>query len=155
LILGLCAFVAVFTATKVWQGRVLNETTSAESRHETQSAGGPPVATMPGMVWIEGGEFTMGTDSELGWPDEKPAHRVRVEGFWIDETEVTNAQFAAFADATGYVTTAEKPPSVEEILAQSPPGTPPVGNGSKWRRGAVEFGGAGLGTPSLQGNSRG
>ena len=62
------------------------------------------------MAWIEGGEFTMGTDSDLGWPDEKPAHRVRVDGFWIDENEVTNAQFAAFVAATGYVTTAEKAP---------------------------------------------
>ena len=35
----------------------------------------------------------MGTDSQLGWADEKPAHRVRVDGFWMDETEVTNAQF--------------------------------------------------------------
>lgn len=70
----------------------------------------------PGMVWIPGGEFTMGTDSDLGWPDEKPAHRVRVDGFWMDPTEVTNAQFAAFVEATGYVTTAEKPPDVEEII---------------------------------------
>ena len=62
------------------------------------------------MVWIPGGEFTMGTDADLGWPDEKPAHRVRVDGFWMDETEVTNAQFRAFVEATGYVTTAEKPP---------------------------------------------
>jgi formylglycine-generating enzyme required for sulfatase activity len=78
----------------------------------------------PGMVWIPGGEFTMGTDSDLGWPDEKPAHRVRVSGFWMDETEVTNAQFRKFVEATSYVTTAEKPPDVEEILRQSPPGTP-------------------------------
>jgi formylglycine-generating enzyme required for sulfatase activity len=76
------------------------------------------------MVWVAGGEFTMGTDSDLGWPDEKPAHRVRVDGFWMDRTEVTNAQFAAFVKATGYTTTAEKPPDVEEILRQSPPGTP-------------------------------
>src|SRR5262249_23606565 len=69
--------------------------------------------------------FTMGTDSELGWPDEKPAHRVRVDGFWMDETEVTNAQFRAFVAATGYVTTAERAPSLEEIMRQVPPGTPP------------------------------
>jgi formylglycine-generating enzyme required for sulfatase activity len=78
----------------------------------------------PGMVWIPGGEFTMGTDSELGWPDEKPAHQVRVDGFWMGETEVTNDQFRAFVEATGYVTTAEKPPDVDEILRQSPPETP-------------------------------
>jgi formylglycine-generating enzyme len=84
-----------------------------------------PPAAPPGMVWVPGGEFTMGTDSDLGWPDEKPAHRVRVNGFWMDETDVTNAQFRAFVEATGYVTTAEKPVDVEEILRQSPPGTPP------------------------------
>ena len=75
----------------------------------TKLGSSPP----PGMVWIPGGEFTMGTDSDLGWPDEKPAHRVRVDGFWMDETDVTNAQFRAFVEATGYVTTAEKPPDVD------------------------------------------
>ena len=82
-------------------------------------------ASPPGMVWIPGGEFTMGTDSDLGKPDEKPAHRVRVDGFWMDETDVTNAQFRQFVEATGYVTTAEKPLDADEILRQSPPGTPP------------------------------
>ena len=67
----------------------------------------------------------MGTDSDLGWPDEKPAHRVRVDGFWMDEHEVTNAQFRAFVEATGYVTTAEKAPRLEEVMAQLPPGSPP------------------------------
>jgi formylglycine-generating enzyme required for sulfatase activity len=76
------------------------------------------------MVWIPSGEFTMGTNSDLGRADEKPAHRVRVDGFWMDETDVTNAQFRAFVEATGYVTTAEKPVDAEEILRQSPPGTP-------------------------------
>jgi formylglycine-generating enzyme len=78
-----------------------------------------------GMVWIPGGEFTMGTDSELGWPDEKPPHRVRVGGLWMDDHEVTNAEFRAFVEATNYVTTAEKPPDLDEIMKQSPPGTPP------------------------------
>src|SRR5438105_2420443 len=79
----------------------------------------------PGMVWVPGGAFTMGTDADPGWPDEKPAHRVRVDGFWMDQTEVTNAQFRAFVAATGYVTTAEKAPTLDEIMNQSPPGTPP------------------------------
>jgi formylglycine-generating enzyme required for sulfatase activity len=83
-----------------------------------------PPSPPPGMVWIRGGEFTMGTDSKLGWPDEKPAHRVRVDGFYMDETEVTNDQFRKFVEATKYVTTAEKPPDVEEIMKQVPPGTP-------------------------------
>ncbi len=84
-----------------------------------------PVEKPLGMVWIPGGEFTMGTDSELGWPDEKPAHRVRVDGFFMDETEVTNAQFRPFVEAKDYVTTAEKPPDLDEIMRQSRPGTPP------------------------------
>src|SRR5262245_34874712 len=84
-----------------------------------------PPRPPPGMVWVPGGEFTMGTDADLGWPDEKPAHRVRVDGFFMDQTEVTNAQFRAFVAATGHVTTAEKPPNADELLRQLPPGTPP------------------------------
>jgi formylglycine-generating enzyme required for sulfatase activity len=83
-------------------------------------------AVPEGMVWIPGGQFTMGTDAD--WrirPDESPAHEVRVDGFWMDSTPVTNRQFKAFVDATGYVTTAEKAPTLEEIMAQVPPGTPP------------------------------
>lgn len=61
-----------------------------------------------GMVPIRGGEFTFG--STKGYPDERPAAsgRVRVAPFWIDQTEVTNAQFASFVKATGYVTEAER-----------------------------------------------
>ncbi|HTU25603.1 MAG TPA: formylglycine-generating enzyme family protein [Pirellulales bacterium] len=76
------------------------------------------------MVWIPGGEFWMGSDLEDARRDEQPVHRVRVSGFWIDATEVTNAQFARFVDATGYVTTAERKPELEEIMRQVPPGTP-------------------------------
>ena len=61
-----------------------------------------------GMVWVPAGEFTMGWDGPEGRLDERPAHRVRVDGFWIDETEITNAQFRAFAGAAGHVTTAER-----------------------------------------------
>ncbi|MEO0529306.1 MAG: formylglycine-generating enzyme family protein [Planctomycetota bacterium] len=78
-----------------------------------------------GMVWIDGGEFSMGSDHPLSRPDERPIHRVRVDGFWIDQTEVTNAEFREFVEATGYVTVAEKAPTVEEIMEQLPPGTPP------------------------------
>lgn len=78
-----------------------------------------------GMVWIPGGEFTMGADNKDAREDEKPPHRVKVDGFWMDATPVTNRQFKEFVDATGYVTTAEKAPTLEEIMAQVPPGTPP------------------------------
>ena len=83
------------------------------------------VVVPEGMVLIPGGEFTMGTDATEAWEDEKPSHPVVVDPFLIDIHEVTNAQFARFIEATGYQTTAEQQPKVEEILAQLPPGTPP------------------------------
>jgi len=78
-----------------------------------------------GMVWIPGGEFTMGAEHLEAWANEGPEHRVRVDGFWMDTHEVTNAAFAKFVEATGHVTTAEQAPSLEAIMDQSPPGTPP------------------------------
>lgn len=77
------------------------------------------------MVWIPGGEFIMGSDYAESKPDEKPPHRVKVDGFWMDVTPVTNRQFKEFVQATGYVTTAEKAPTLEEIMSQVAPGTPP------------------------------
>ena len=81
-------------------------------------------ASHGGMVWIEGGEFMMGANDDEGRSDEYPQHRVSLKGFWMDQTEVTNAQFKKFIDATGYVTTAEKAPDWNEIKKQLPPGTP-------------------------------
>jgi formylglycine-generating enzyme required for sulfatase activity len=77
-----------------------------------------------GMVWIPGGEFLMGTDDPQADPVEHPAHRVRVDGFWMDQTEVTNAQFRQFVEATSYVTIAERPVDWEQLKTQLPPGTP-------------------------------
>jgi formylglycine-generating enzyme len=77
-----------------------------------------------GMRWIPGGEFIMGTNDPESYETERPAHRVRVKGFWMDETEVTNAQFSAFVEATKYVTMAERKPVWEELQKQLPPGTP-------------------------------
>jgi formylglycine-generating enzyme required for sulfatase activity len=64
-------------------------------------------AVPAGMRAIPGGAFTMGSDRH--YPEEAPAHRVKVAPFFMDETAVTNRQFAAFAQATGYVTVAERP----------------------------------------------
>jgi formylglycine-generating enzyme required for sulfatase activity len=83
-----------------------------------------PADAPPGMIWIKGGEFTMGSADPLARPDESPRHRVRVDGFWMDETEVTNAQFMAFALSTDYITVAERPVDWEELKKQCPPGTP-------------------------------
>jgi formylglycine-generating enzyme len=77
-----------------------------------------------GMVWVPGGDFLMGSDHKLAQKNEGPAHKVRVDGFWMDRTHVTNAQFAEFVKATGYVTTAERKPDWESLRVQLPPGTP-------------------------------
>ncbi|SHN77888.1 formylglycine-generating enzyme family protein [Chitinophaga sp. CF418] len=76
------------------------------------------------MVFIPGGSFTMGADDAEARKDEQPRHTVKVDSFWMDEHEVTNAEFAVFVKATGYLTTAEKPISKEELMQQLPPGSP-------------------------------
>jgi formylglycine-generating enzyme len=81
-------------------------------------------ATPPGMVWVPGGQFTMGSNHTTGLANERPAHPVEVAGFWMDEHAVTNAEFRKFVEATGYVTTAERPVDWEEMKSQVPPGTP-------------------------------
>jgi len=76
-----------------------------------------------GMVLIPGGEFSMGGVNPVGMMDggkenmndARPVHRVYVDGFFMDETEVTNAQFEKFVAATGYITVAEKKPTREEF----------------------------------------
>lgn len=85
---------------------------------------GDGVSTPAGMAWIPPGKFLMGSDSKLAQPNERPAHPVTVDGFWIDVTHVTNDQFAQFVRQTGYVTTAERKPDWDTIRVQLPPGTP-------------------------------
>lgn len=98
---------------------------SVQSGPAFKAVNRPPESAPAGMVWIPGGEFLMGSDDPMAWEEERPAHQVRVRGFWMDQHEVTNAEFAAFVKATGYITDAEKAPVLEEIMAQLPPGTPP------------------------------
>jgi formylglycine-generating enzyme len=107
------------------------------------------------MVWIPGGEFSMGSDAASDalcqipgvTRDAQPIHRVAVDPFWMDATEVTNDQFAAFVKATGYVTIAERRPSrqespdvrPEDLVAGStvftPPADPvPLNNALQWWR---------------------
>jgi formylglycine-generating enzyme required for sulfatase activity len=88
-----------------------------------------PVPAPEGMVWIPGGEFSMGAlepsdGNEVGMlaaRDSRPIHRVYVDGFWMDKTDVTNEEFARFAKATGYKTVAERKPRAEDF-----PGAPPA-----------------------------
>src|SRR3954470_3000686 len=72
----------------------------------------------PSMAWIAGGTFRMGSDRH--YPEEAPVHRVTVDGFWIDRTPVTNAQFRRFVEATGYVTVAEITPKAEDYPGALP-----------------------------------
>jgi formylglycine-generating enzyme required for sulfatase activity len=95
------------------------------SRNADDAVPGAPGDGPPGMVWIPGGTFAMGDDGPLALPHEQPVHRVHVDGFYMDVEAVTNARFAAFVAATGYVTVAERAPNVDEIMRQVPPGTPP------------------------------
>ena len=113
------------------------------------------VPTPAGMVWIPGGEFSMGSTAEseamCGLPgvtkDALPVHRVYVDGFWMDATELTNEEFARFVEATNYVTVAERAPTAEEfpdappesLVAGSVVFTPtaqtvPVDNHYRWWR---------------------
>jgi formylglycine-generating enzyme required for sulfatase activity len=84
-----------------------------------------PASEAPtGMVWIPGGEFAMGSDRPESRMNEKPVIKVTVDGFWMDEHDVTNAEFRKFTEATGYKTTAERPVDWEELKKQVAPGTP-------------------------------
>lgn len=93
-----------------------------------ENRGAAPGPAPEGMVWIPGGEFSMGCDDPRAgvcggpdaMPDARPIHRVQVDGFWMDRTEVTNAQFARFVAATGYVTMAERTPRQEDFPTAPP-----------------------------------
>ncbi|MGY2488915.1 formylglycine-generating enzyme family protein [Cupriavidus sp. CP313] len=103
---------------------------ASEALRETGAKASPRVILGDGvagplnMAWIPGGEFLMGSDHPLARDSERPAHKVHVAGFWMDQHHVTNAEFRAFVAATSYVTTAEKKPDWEALKVQVPAGTP-------------------------------
>jgi sulfatase modifying factor 1 len=80
-------------------------------------ASGQPSARQS-MIWIPGGSFRMGSDHH--YVDEAPAHRVTVDGFWIDYVPVTNSEFRKFVSATGYVTMAETAPDPKDYPGALP-----------------------------------
>jgi sulfatase modifying factor 1 len=113
----------------------------------------PPGSAPPGMIWVPGGEFSMGCSDPRplahGGPDAmadaRPIHRVYVDAFWMDRVEVTNEQFAAFVKATGYVTVAERVPTKAEfpdappenlvagsVVFTPPPAVVPLDNHYRW-----------------------
>ena len=171
--IGLLAVVAL--GVLVQRSRVPRETAPADSTSDSSpaaerpsaaldesafaptvaNAGGAPGPAPAGMVWIPGGEFSMGSHAEseghCAMPgvtaDALPVHRVYVDGFWMDATEVTNEAFARFVAATGYRTVAERTPTAEEfpgapaenLVAGSTVFTPtpaavPLGNHYRWWR---------------------
>jgi len=86
----------------------------------------PPAASelLAGMVWVQGGEFSMGSGDH--YEEEAPVHSVRVEGFWMDTYTITNQEFKRFVKETDHVTLAEKPAdprdypgAIPELLAPS------------------------------------
>ena len=105
----------------------------------SEAADAPPARSAEtsgteGMIWIPAGELRMGSPDGF-FDDAVPVHRVAVSGFWMDETEVTNAEFERFVEATGYVTVAERVPKAEDypgavpemLFAGSVVFTPPTG----------------------------
>ena len=118
---------------------------TGENPHATGSGNNQRRSPSPAaMVFIPGGEFWMGS-AEANFKDAQPWHRVRLSGFWIDTTEVTNEEFARFVEATGYITVAERTPNrkdfpnapLENLVAGSVVFTPPtspvsLGNHYQW-----------------------
>jgi formylglycine-generating enzyme len=147
--------VAVFfglIATSLWAE---DRTHSSAFRPTVPNKGAAPGPAPEGMVWIPGGEFSMGCEvpSEgvctpatiSSVSDAEPVHRTYVNGFWMDETDVTNEKFEAFAKATGYITVAERAPTKEEFPTAPPenlvagsvvftptPGPVPLNNHFQW-----------------------
>src|SRR5215831_2335226 len=70
------------------------------------------------MSWIPGGTFMMGSNDH--YPEEAPAHQVTVDGFWMDQYAVTNAQYSRFVEETNYVTSAERSPRAEDYPGAKP-----------------------------------
>lgn len=131
-IFGLLSFFFFACKNKQDEKKVINETMSCEASLPARFSVGKTsdtvntskIVSYEGMVKISGGEFLMGASDKKGRSDEYPQHKVIVKSFWMDATEVTNAQFEKFVKATGYITTAEIKPNWEEIKKQLPPGTP-------------------------------
>jgi formylglycine-generating enzyme required for sulfatase activity len=158
-ILSVAAILAIAMAGTLWLRRA--KVPANTERSGMQSTFEPTVANTTaapgpapnGMVWIPGGEFSMGAadppgNDDVGMKatlDSRPIHRVYVDGFYMDKTDVTNQEFAAFVKATRYITVAERPPRSEDFpgaprenlvagsVVFSPPDHPvPLDNHFRW-----------------------
>lgn len=106
-VMGLAAAAAVTWNFSVTQAPAASAATAKPLEPTPTCALPAPQAPTPhaGMVWVPAGQYTPG---DTVYPEERPAGRVKVKGFWMDRTEVTNDEFARFVQATGYVTVAER-----------------------------------------------
>ncbi len=102
-------FVLLFTLSGYWVGKK-----AIEIKHQREADSRVSSPELGEMVWIPAGSFTMGGVGEFAMPDEEPLHDVKLDGFWIDKTEVTNDQFRRFVEATHYLTVAERPLSAKD-----------------------------------------
>src|SRR3954463_211016 len=135
----IAAFAVLIVLAISWALSSRGQTASAQSgvgSSESRSSFGPTIPNLRpapgpsprGMAWIPGGEFSMGAQDppdrdEVGMKatvDSRPVHRVYVDSFYMDKSDVTNQEFATFVKATGYVTVAERAPRAEDF-----PGAPP------------------------------
>ncbi len=114
-----CAALLLFAAAWLWL--IFQPAPSAKRPTTDQLACALPVqlaaSPHPGMVWVPGGTFDLG---DTVYPEEQPVLKTSVAGFWMDRTEVTNAEFAEFVQVTGYTTEAERGPK-PAMLASLPP----------------------------------
>ena len=104
---GAAALILLAAGVAAWWA--MGERSARQARAERVACALPPEPAArphPGMVWVPAGSFDIG---DTVYPEELPRRRTRVEGFWMDRTEVTNDEFAAFVKATRYVTVAERP----------------------------------------------
>lgn len=119
--LVLAAWAAQSTAAQPDTGDAEPSDPPSSSQEKAPGDQPKPATDAPeGMVWIPGGNYTRGeerkiTGARTNYPEEKPVHRVTVDGFWLDKTEVTNRQFTEFVKATGYKTQAETGWSVKDF----------------------------------------
>jgi formylglycine-generating enzyme required for sulfatase activity len=90
----------------------------AAAKSEPKAPGAAPGGAHPGMVWLPGDTFRMGSNDH--YPEEAPVRPVSVDGFWIDTHPVTNAEFARFVAATGHVTFVERPPTAKQYPGAKP-----------------------------------
>jgi sulfatase modifying factor 1 len=118
-----CGLLGIASVLLVLSG-IMASLNADASNPDDRSQGQVRRKAQPGTVWIQEGTFLMGTNDKESFPNERPAHLVQVQGFWMDEHDVTNAEFSKFVEATGYVTTAERKVDWEELKKEVPPGTP-------------------------------